>query len=26
LKSNGSLAGHIFFHNGDDSAFACGPR
>jgi hypothetical protein len=26
LKSDGSLAGHIFFHNGDDSAFTCGPR
>jgi hypothetical protein len=22
---NGGLLGHIFFHNGDDSGFACGP-
>jgi hypothetical protein len=26
LKSDSSLAGHIFFQNGDDSAFTCGPR
>jgi hypothetical protein len=26
LKNDGSLAGHIFFHNGDDSGFTCGPR
>jgi len=26
LKDDGSLAGHIFFHNGDDSAFTCRPR
>jgi transposase len=26
LKSDGSLAGHIFFHNGDDSGFTCDPR
>ena len=25
-KSDGSLAGHILFHNGDGSAFTCGPR
>jgi hypothetical protein len=26
LKSDGSLAGHIFFHNGDDSGFTCRRR
>lgn len=24
--TTGGLAGHIFFHNGDDSAFVCNPR
>jgi len=26
LQSDGSLVGQIFFHNGDDSGFTCGPR
>ena len=26
LKTDGSLAGHIFFHNGDDSGFTCARR
>jgi hypothetical protein len=26
LNSDGKLTGHIFFHNGDDSAFTCDPR
>lgn len=26
LDKSGSLVGHIFFHQGDDSAFVCSPR
>ena len=26
LKGDGSLTGHIFFHNGDDSGFTCDRR